>query len=70
MVRQRLERRGTQEAGHKKGKRAEEKGVKHHTKAREYQVYCLAQRVEDKGWRGGSEGHPSSHLCGAHKDGG
>jgi hypothetical protein len=31
---QRLGRRGTEEAGHKRGKRAEEKGVKHRTKAR------------------------------------
>jgi hypothetical protein len=47
---------------------AEEKGVKHHTKAMEHQINCLAQRVEDKGRRGGSEGHPSSHLCGAYRD--
>jgi hypothetical protein len=52
---QRLGRRGTEEAGHKRGKRAEEKGVKHRTKAREHQVNCLAQRVEDKGRRGGGE---------------
>jgi hypothetical protein len=70
MAGQRLGRRGIEEAGHKRGKMAEEKGVKHHTKAREYQINCLAQRVEDKGRRGGSEGHPSSHLCGAHRDGG
>jgi hypothetical protein len=57
MVGQRLRRRGTEEAGHKMGKRAEEKGVKHRTKAREHQVNCLAQRIKDKGRRGG--GHPS-----------
>jgi hypothetical protein len=34
---------------------AEEKGVKHSTKAREHQVNCLAQMVEDKGKRGGGE---------------
>jgi hypothetical protein len=67
---QRLGRRGTEEVGYKRGKRAEEKMVKHRTKARVHQVNCLTQRVEDKGRRGGSEGHPSSHLCGAHKDGG
>ena len=50
-------------------KKAEEKGVKDRTKAREHQVNCLTQRVEDKGRRGGSEGHPSSHLCNAHRDG-
>jgi hypothetical protein len=32
-----------------------EKGVKYRTKVREYQVNCLAQRVEDKKRRGGGE---------------
>jgi DNA-directed RNA polymerase specialized sigma subunit len=63
-----LGRRGTQEAGHKREKRSKEKEEKHRTKVMEHQINCLAQRVEDKGRRGGSEGHPSSHLCGAHKD--
>jgi hypothetical protein len=54
MTGQRLGRRGTEEAGHKKGKRVKEKGVKYHTKAMEHQVNCLAQRVEDKR-RGGGE---------------
>jgi hypothetical protein len=35
-VGQKLGRRGIEEAGHKRGKRSEEKGVKHHTKAREH----------------------------------
>ena len=67
---QRLGRKGTEEARHKREKMAKEKGVKHSTKARKHQINCLAQRVEDKGRRGGNEGHPSSHLCGAHRDGG
>ena len=66
---QRLGRRGTEEVEHKRRKRAEEKRVKHCTKGREHQVNCLAQRVEDKEGRGGSEGQPSSHLRGAHRDG-
>jgi hypothetical protein len=48
--------------GHKRRKMVKEKGVKHHTKVKEYQVNCLVQRVDDKRRRGGSEGHPSSHL--------
>jgi hypothetical protein len=67
MAGQRLGRRRTEEAGHKRGKRVEEKGVKHRTKAREHQINCLVQMVDDKGRR---EGHPSSHLCSAHKVGG
>jgi hypothetical protein len=51
MARQKLGRRGTKEAGHKRGKRTEEKEVKHRTKAREHQINCLVQRVEDKGGR-------------------
>jgi hypothetical protein len=42
---------GTEEAGHKRGKMAEEKGVKHRTEAREHQINCLAQMVDDKGRR-------------------
>jgi hypothetical protein len=38
---QRLGRRGTEEARHKRGKRAEEKGVKYCTKVREHQANCL-----------------------------
>jgi hypothetical protein len=63
-----LGRRGTQKVGHKREKMAKEKGVKHRTKVRKYQVNCIAQRVEDKGRRGGSEGHPSTHLCSTHRD--
>ena len=66
---QRLGRRGIKEAGYKRGKMAEEKGVKHRTKAIKHLINCLTQKVEDKRRRGGSEGHPSSHLCGALKDG-
>jgi hypothetical protein len=62
IVGQRLGRRGIEEVGHKRRKMVKEKGVKHRTKVKEYQVNCLVQRVEDKGRRGGSEGHPSSHL--------
>ena len=62
MAGQRLGKMGTEETRHKRGKMAEEKGVKHRTKVREHQVNCLAQMVEDKGRRGGSGGHPSSHL--------
>jgi hypothetical protein len=51
-------RRGTKEVGHKRGKRAEKKGMKHRTKAREHQVNCLTQKVEDKGRKGGNEGSP------------
>jgi hypothetical protein len=51
-ARQKLRRRGTEEVGHKRGKRAEEKGVKHCAKAREHQVNFLAQMVKDKGRRG------------------
>jgi hypothetical protein len=59
---------GTKEVGHNRGKGAEENEVKYRTKVTEHQVNCLAQRVEDKGRRGDNEGHPSSHLCGAHRD--
>ena len=47
---------------------AKENGVKHCTKAREHQVNCQVQKVEDRGKRGGSKGHPYSHLHGAHRD--
>jgi hypothetical protein len=57
-ARQRLGRRGTEEVGHKRRKRAEKKEVKHHTKAMEHQVHCLTQRIEDKVRRGDSEGWP------------
>ena len=60
--------RRTEEAGHKRKKKgAEENGVKHSAKVKDYQVNCLAQMVEDKERRGGSEGHPSSHLYNAHR---
>ena len=55
---QRRGRRGTHEVGHKRRKRAEEKGVKHRTRVREHKVNCLTQRVKDKGRRGGSERSP------------
>jgi hypothetical protein len=49
MTRQRLGRREIEEAGHKRGKKAEEKRVKHRTKAMKHQVNCLAQKVENNG---------------------
>ena len=67
---QRLGRRGIEEEGHTRRKGVEEKGEKHITMAMEHQVNCLAQSVEDKGRRGGNEGHPSSYLCITHRDGG
>ena len=62
MAEQRLGRRRTEEAGHKRKKRVKEKGVKHRTKTKEHQVNYVEQKVEDKKRRGGSECHPSSQL--------
>ena len=59
---------GDKRSGTQEEKKSGRERVKHSTKAREHQVNCLVQRVEDKGKKGGNKGHPSSHLCGAHKD--
>jgi hypothetical protein len=47
-VGQRLGRRGTEETGHKRRKRAKKKGVKHRTEVREHKINCLIQMIEDK----------------------
>ena len=51
-----------------RGEKGRNNGVKYRTKPREHQVNYPAQRVKDKGRRGGSKGHLSSHLCGARRE--
>jgi hypothetical protein len=52
IVGQRLGRREIEEVGHKRRKMVKEKGVKHRTKVKDYQVNCLVQRVEGQGEEG------------------
>ena len=61
---------GDRRSGTQEGKNDGSEWVKHCTKTTEHQVNCLAQKVKDKGRRGGNKGHLSSHMCDAHKDGG